>query len=167
MRVWQERPIEIAHLFNPAFCALLMAAGVSGFTEQDEIGMPYPLSFVLLPTVLHRSTREALPNSLSTKMHPWIQENQDVRVGFPERCHAISGHIREAVLFAGLSGLISFSADARMKPTKVNLKTPAWPTADPTKRSAGGFRRTGRLLGQHKSRRAPTLFKNSCPQPPS
>jgi hypothetical protein len=31
MRVWQERPIEIAHLFNPAFCALLMAAAVSGF----------------------------------------------------------------------------------------------------------------------------------------
>ena len=128
MRVWQERPIEIAHLFNPAFCGLLMAAGVSGFTERDENGMPYPLSFVLLPIVLHRSTREALPNTLSTKMHPWIQQNQDARVGFAERCHAISGHIREAVLFAGLSGLISFSADARMKPTKASLKTPAWPT---------------------------------------
>jgi hypothetical protein len=143
MRVWQERPIEIAHLFNPAFCGLLMAAGVSGFTERDENGMPYPLSFVLLPIVLHRSTREALPNTLSTKMHPWIQQNQDVRVGFAERCHAISGHIREAVLFAGLSGLISFSADARMKPTKARLKTPAWPAES---ESAVCFRRA-RFVG--------------------
>lgn len=61
-------------------------------------------------------------------MHPWIQQNQDVRVGFAERCDAIAGHIREAVLFAGLSGLISFSADARMKPTQIRLKTPGWPT---------------------------------------
>jgi hypothetical protein len=46
MRVWQERPIEIAHLSIRPFCALLLAAGILGFSEQDENGMPYPFSFI-------------------------------------------------------------------------------------------------------------------------
>jgi hypothetical protein len=49
MRIWNDRPPEIAHLFNPAFCALLIREGVLGFGEVSPGGMPYPLVFLLLP----------------------------------------------------------------------------------------------------------------------
>src|ERR1039457_6981771 len=58
MRIWNDRPPEIAHLFNPAFCALLIREGVLGFVEVSPGGMPYPLVFLLLPIVLHKATRD-------------------------------------------------------------------------------------------------------------
>jgi hypothetical protein len=49
MRLWNDRPPEIAHLFNPAFCAVLIREGVLGFMDVSPGGMPYPLVFLLLP----------------------------------------------------------------------------------------------------------------------
>ena len=76
MKRWSERPPEVAHLFNPAFCALLLREAVRGFAEVSPSGMPHPLVFLLLPIVLHKATRESLPGSITTKMHPWLQEHQ-------------------------------------------------------------------------------------------
>lgn len=128
MRPWPQRPVEIAHLFNPAFCGLLLREGVVGFGEHDQSGMPYPLSFVLLPIVLHKCTRDALPGTVSTRMHPWIQDNQEVRIGFAARCTAIAAHTREAALFAISAGLVVLSGDARISATRMRLKKFPWPT---------------------------------------
>jgi hypothetical protein len=127
MRPWPQRPIEIAHLFNPAFCALLLREGVVGFDEQGHSGMPYPLSFVLLPIVLHKFTRDALPVKVSTRMHPWLQDNQEARIGFAARCAAIATYTREAVLFASSAGLVVFSEDARILPARVKPRKLPWP----------------------------------------
>jgi hypothetical protein len=127
MRVWDERPAEIAHLFNPAFCALLVREGVLGFAEQYPNGMPYPLVFVLLPIVLHRATREALPKSIATKMHPWMEQHQEVRIGFTDRCAAITAYTREAIMFAAGSALIKISTEATLQAPPLRLRRLSWP----------------------------------------
>ena len=126
MQTWKSRPIEVAHLLNPAFCALVLRQAVKGFSDEISAGMPYPLAFLVLPIVLHRSTREALPRSIATKMHPWLETNQQVRVGFATRCANVVDHTREGLLYASALGLIAFSGDAVIQILSGRLMRP-WP----------------------------------------
>ena len=128
MQPWNERPTEIARLLNPAFCSLIIREAVRGFIEQSSVGMPYPLAFLVLPIVLHRSTRDALPSSVATKMHPWIEENQQVQVDFAKRCAAIVEHTREALLYGTANELFEFSDGAQIVIQRKRLKLPPWPT---------------------------------------
>ncbi len=127
MSSWNDRPREIAHLFNPAFCALVIREAVLGFVEVSPSGMPYPVVFLLLPIVLHKATRQALPTTVATKMHPWIQEHQEARIGFSERCAAVAAYTREAVLFAATGALLTFSAEATLQAPRLRLRRPPWP----------------------------------------
>ena len=127
MTLWNDRPPEIAHLFNPAFCALLIREGVVGFMEVSPGGMPYPLVFLLLPIVLHKATRESLPPTIATKMHPWIQQHQEARVGFSERCAAVAAYTREAILFAASGTLLTFSQDGALQSPRLGLRRAPWP----------------------------------------
>jgi hypothetical protein len=88
---------------QPGFLRALIRGGVLGFMEVSPGGMPYPLVFLLLPIVLHKATRESLPGTVATKMHPWIQQHQGARVGFSERCAAVAAYTRESILFARLA----------------------------------------------------------------
>jgi ABC-3C biological conflict system middle component len=128
MKPWSERPPEVAHLFNPAFCALLLREAIRGFAEVSPSGMPHPLVFLLLPIVLHKATRESLPGSITTKMHPWLQEHQEARIGFCERCAAILPHTREAILFAMNAQMVTLSQDGSMQAPRLRLKQLPWPS---------------------------------------
>ena len=127
MKPWHERPTEIANLFNPAFCALIVRDGSQGFAEHNPTGMPYPLAFVLLPIVLHRGTRNILPKTIATKLHPWIEQHQEVKIGFPQRCAAMSTFTREAIIFAASGGLISISTSGTIQAPPLRLKRVGWP----------------------------------------
>ncbi|MFZ0913358.1 MAG: three component ABC system middle component [Candidatus Korobacteraceae bacterium] len=109
MKPWSKRPVEVATLLNPAFCALLLRECVKGFVQKNPEGIPYPLLALLLPIVLHKFTRELLPAKISTKMHPWLQEHQDVRIGFAQRCAALVPYYREATLFGCTRALLAFT----------------------------------------------------------
>jgi hypothetical protein len=123
MTIWEERPFEIANLLNPAFCAVLIASSVTGYEKEASKGMPYPLAFFVLPLVLHRSTRDEIPRSIVTRMHSWLQEKPEVRVGFAERMRAMTPFTREAIIFGiqvralGLNDQGELvKGDARIKP---------------------------------------------------
>jgi hypothetical protein len=146
MRLWNDRPPEIASLFNPAFCALLIRQGVLGFMEVSPHGMPYPLVFLLLPIVLHKATRESLPATIATKMHPWIQEHQEARVGFSERCAAVAAHTREAILFAASGTLLTFSQDGALQAPRLRLRRPPWPSDSESATCSQRARLVGRWL---------------------
>ncbi|MGO9273217.1 MAG: three component ABC system middle component [Terriglobia bacterium] len=128
MQAWTERPTEIAHLLNPAFCALILVHSVRGFIEETAAGLPYPLAFLVLPVVLHKPTREALPASIATKMHPWLENHQEVQVGFADRCASVVGHTREAIVFAVARNLLRISNDARIEAPEQRLRRPRWPS---------------------------------------
>jgi hypothetical protein len=107
MLPWKERPIEIANLLNPAFGSLLLCDCINSFQENVPLGMPFALSFLILPVVLHKSTRESLPKTTRTKLHVWLQEKPQVRIGFAQRTQELAPYSREGLLFGLQSGNIA------------------------------------------------------------
>jgi hypothetical protein len=99
MQPWAKRVIEEANLFNPAFCATLLAKATDEFIKKAQRPLPFALSFLLLPIVLHRGTRSALPRSTITSLLPWVQENRAQLVGFATRVQQLRSITREALLF--------------------------------------------------------------------
>lgn len=126
MQTWADRPTEIAHLLNPAFCALVLVNGVKGFGEEIPAGLPYPLVFLVLPIVLHKPTRDAVPTTVATRMHPWLETHQQVQVGFADRCASVIDHAREAMIFATCRNLLRVTDDGRLKTPEQRFRRPPW-----------------------------------------
>jgi hypothetical protein len=99
MQRWTERVVEEANLFNPAFCAMLLAKCADEFTGKAHQPMPFALGFLVLPVVLHPGTRSALPPSTITSLLPWIQEHQEQLIDFAVRVQRLRDITREAILF--------------------------------------------------------------------
>lgn len=114
LQEWDRRPPEIATLLNPAFCALLIRASAKGFALEARSGIPLPLAYLVLPLILHRPTRLALPSTLRTGFLPWIEANSFIRAGFPERMESLAPYTREAILFAVQHRSLSLSDNAEL-----------------------------------------------------
>jgi hypothetical protein len=117
MKQWTHRPREEANLLNPAFCCTALASSIVSYMSVDVEGMPYPLAFMILPIVLHKATREALPQNIRTSLAAWIQDNASMRVLFSERVMSLKPHTREAVLFGLLHDWLAFRAGGRLRTT--------------------------------------------------
>ncbi|BAZ13391.1 hypothetical protein NIES4071_52300 [Calothrix sp. NIES-4071] len=122
MRYWHERPVEYANLFNPAFCSILLQNAIKGYEKEKKQGMPYPLIFLVLPLVLHSSTREVLPRTTRTKLHIWLQKQPEVRVRFAERASNLVPYTKEALAFGMQNGIINFCEDGKFTWVKGTLK---------------------------------------------
>jgi hypothetical protein len=96
---WSKRVVEEANLFNPAFCATLLAKSAGEFTAKTQQPLPFALGFLVLPVVLHQATRSALPTSTVTSLLPWIQEHREQLVDFALRVQRLRDITREAILF--------------------------------------------------------------------
>ena len=99
MLAWPRRVVEEANLFNPAFCAVLLAKTAEEFTKKTDRAFPFPLAFLVLPVVLHRGTREALPGSTVSSLLTWVQDHRDQLVNFSGRVQSLQAITREAILF--------------------------------------------------------------------
>ena len=99
MQAWSNRVTEEAYLFNPAFCATMLAKTIEDYTKKAGRPFPFALVFLILPIVLHQGTRQSLPGSTVTSLLPWIQENRDQLVDFANRVSRLSAISREAVVF--------------------------------------------------------------------
>ena len=124
LALWSDRSIEQARLLNPAFLAALIWSCAEGYGSTDSQGIPYPLLFVAMPIVLHKSTRENLPRSISTSLAAWLGNNPQVHVRFSERAISLTPLLKEGVLF-GINGqLISLTSSkivAALPPRSKNL----------------------------------------------
>jgi hypothetical protein len=109
MKRWEERTVEEAHLLNPAFCCAVLSASAVGYASEALAGLPFALSFLVLPTTLHKRTRESLPRDTRTSMAAWLQQNGEARVGFAQRVIAVRPHTREAILFGTIHGWLTLS----------------------------------------------------------
>lgn len=99
MKLWTARPKEEAYLLNPAFCCTILEAAIGGYSSARKEGVPFPLLFMVLPIILHKPTREALPPNTRTSMAAWLQENSAARILFYERLVSLKPHTKEAIQF--------------------------------------------------------------------
>lgn len=100
LEVWERRPPEEANLFNPAFLASLVYEFVKEYSKQTGRGAPLTFFGPNLSAVLHGPTRSRLPYSTVTSLYEWLQDNEDVLIGFANRVRGISPYFKEALRFA-------------------------------------------------------------------
>lgn len=96
---WNTRSREVATLFNPAFCCVVLSASVAGYSTQEPRGMHFSLAYVVLPLVLHKQTRDALPMNTRTSLAAWLEENPSSRIQFHERVKSLKPFVGEAIIF--------------------------------------------------------------------
>ncbi len=99
MQIWEERPITTANLLNPAFCSEIIRRCAKSHFDEIQKPFPYVLIFILLPIVLHKATREALPRTTKKSLHGWLEENPSVKIHFATRCQQMIPFTKEAFVF--------------------------------------------------------------------
>lgn len=115
MMMWSERPAELANLLNPAFCGFLLYSAVKSYETEAGQGMPYSLCVLVLPLVLHKSTRESFPRDVRLTLLAWLEQNQQVLVDFPLRVRNVLPYTREALLFVSVRDLLRAAENGRFE----------------------------------------------------
>ncbi len=129
---WDSRPVEIANLLNPAFCALLLRDATRSYCDYDKAGMPYVLAFLLLPLVLHRKTRESVSQRPTTTFGQWIERNSDVMLGFADRSRELNLLTKEAIMFGLQHGVLSIGVTGSIVPADASTgHPPSWHNNSP------------------------------------
>jgi hypothetical protein len=125
MEEWGERPIEIASLFNPAFCSVILRDAVKGFQNEQSIGMNYALIYLILPIVLHKTTRDKLPIAITVKMHSWLTQNREIKIQFPARVRGLLDITKEGMIYGLQAKMFVINENGNLKATSKKVK-PEW-----------------------------------------
>ena len=104
MLSWENRPVEIAYLLNPPFCGEVLRRCFFSYENESLKPFPFPLSFLVLPLILHKKTREKFSLKTRDSLDAWIHKNQEIRIGFSERAKELIPITNEALIFLFQSG---------------------------------------------------------------
>jgi hypothetical protein len=107
MKPWDKRPREVRNLFNPAFCGLVLARGVEGFTAAANRPMPFSLTLLILPLCLHKRTRDQLKAANRAYLSSIMQEHPEVRVDLAQRARGLLPYTMEAFAYLMGCGVIT------------------------------------------------------------
>jgi len=102
MRNWGARVSEERGLLAPCFTAVLLWYASVGHQAEVNRAISFETSFLVLPLVLHRQTRGALPRSVTTSLPVWLDENPLVRANIADRAKRLAPFTKEALLFGGM-----------------------------------------------------------------
>ena len=106
MTAWADRSHEERTLLNPGFCANLLWHAAGAYARDGNGALSFEESFLVLPFVLHRETRETLPRSSRTSLTVWLDENPLARGRVVSRARLLVPFTKEALTFGGVHGLI-------------------------------------------------------------
>jgi hypothetical protein len=113
----------VAHLLNPSFCGLLLRAVVAEYVRESKEGLPFALAFLVLPVVLHKATRDALPTSVATSLLGWLQDHPEARVGFAERTRSLVPFTQEALRFVLGRGVLALDDGGALRPGAARIRS--------------------------------------------
>ena len=122
MRRWDERPVEIRNLFNPAFCGLVLMRALCGYEEEDQRGMPFSLVLLVLPLCLHKRSREILQAGNRSYLLKLITTSPELLVGFPQRTTDLLPYTFEALGLLMQMGLFRVDDQGRLKALPDNMR---------------------------------------------
>jgi len=96
---WIERNTIVANLFNPAFCGEILRISISNYNKHTNKNFPFALSFLILPILLHKGTRDRMPRTVRSYFFVWVEENDDLFYNFPKRTKGMVKYTKEAISF--------------------------------------------------------------------
>lgn len=106
MNSWMNRSAEERALLNPAFCSCLLWQAATGYESSVKVPLSFDVSFLVLPLVLHRGTRESLPNTSRKSLAIWLDENPLSRSQIADNARMLVPFTKEAIMFGGLHGIL-------------------------------------------------------------
>lgn len=115
MKPWNQRPIEIRNLFNPAFCGVVLFRALSGFEEEDERGMPFSLALLILPLSLHKQSRDILAQANRSYFLKVVSGHPELLVNFGARTNALLPFTLESLGFLMQLSAFGIDPDGRLK----------------------------------------------------
>lgn len=122
---WQERSMITANLLNPAFCGEVIRRAVVSFNDNEkETKFPFILTFLILPIVLHKRTRQKMPMRSSTYFHSWVEENEALFIGFADRARQMLPYTKEAISFLMIQNAISLDEQGTIEVSSYRKATP-------------------------------------------
>ncbi|MEQ5840341.1 DUF6521 family protein [Paraburkholderia acidicola] len=119
---WSIRPFEERNLFNPAFCALILAAAIREYERVAGKPMPYSLTLLVLPLCLHQAARDQILTSKKLSVLRIVALQPDLLVDFAERARSLVQYATEAFALLASKGCIEVSDDGgiRLIPRRVS-----------------------------------------------
>ncbi len=114
MTAWDQRPIEIRNLFNPAFCGLVLFRALRAFEEEDDRGMPFSLTLLVLPLSLQKEARDTLLRGKRRYFLSLVSANPQMLVGFANRATTLLPFTFEALGLLMQLGTILAQPDGRL-----------------------------------------------------
>lgn len=111
---WEQRTIETATLFNPAFCSILLTESSSNYKIVLKQAMPYSLSFLVLPLILNSITRKNLPKTTAKYMRTWLSDYPEFLIDFPERVRSFVPFTKEALIFGLKEGTLQIDKEGKL-----------------------------------------------------
>jgi hypothetical protein len=122
MKPWSQRPFEIRNLFNPAFCGVILFRALAGYEEEDEAGMPFSLSLLVLALCLHKDTRGVLSENSRGYFLKIVEKNPSILVGFAKRAQHLLPFALEALGFLMERGCFIVTEDGRLQTVSRKLR---------------------------------------------
>ncbi len=107
---WNERTSEEQALLAPCFSALLLWKAAFGYGTKSNSGIPFDITFLVLPIVLHKRIRKSLPKSITTSLAFWVNEHPIVRSCIADRARVIIPFTKEALIFGSTYGLLNIDS---------------------------------------------------------
>ena len=119
---WSTRSFEERNLFNPAFCALILAAAIREYERVAGKPMPYSLTLLVLPLCLHQVARDQILGSKKLSVLRIVVLQPDLLVDFAERARSLVQHAIEAFALLASKGCIEVHNDGgiRLIPRRVS-----------------------------------------------
>jgi len=96
---WEERNTIVANLFNPAFCGEIIRIVATSYNKQTNTKFPFALSFIILPILLHKETRDKIPRTTRTYFFVWVEQNDNLFFDFSKRTKSMVKYTKEALSF--------------------------------------------------------------------
>jgi hypothetical protein len=96
---WRARPPEEASNFNPAFCGEMIYRAAAAYNGLRDLPFSLALTFLVLPIILHKPTRDRLPKKANATFVGWAAEHGGLLAGLPDRATRLLPVSREALLF--------------------------------------------------------------------
>lgn len=112
MNRWSDRTIEEKALLNPAFCASLIWSFASAGCLDDKRALTFAEAYLVLPIILPRNSREALPRSKRTSLAVWLESNPSFQATLNSRVKSMIPYTKDALIFGGSRQFFSISAGA-------------------------------------------------------
>ena len=147
MKRWDQRPVEIRNLFNPAFCGLVLFRAFCGYEEEDPRGISFSLALLVLPLCLHKQSREILQQGNRSYLLKVVSTHPELMVNFSRRVTDLLPFTFEALGFLMQLGAFEVDPEGRLKGIPQGVRKTPTGTAESV-----ACQRVARYLGKEFAR---------------